>query len=212
MARTSATAFSRSAASADWCRVGSAESSASRMRSMADSASAGRVSHVGRAVSHSFGPREPNSYRNVVRTPIGTPTIVVGATPASRSAQARHARRRTRQSAPPRPRTERDSVHMAIDGAAESTSPTPEMSGVSSSGRPMAAVTAARIADGHRRRVGGVEVLTEQVAEVRVVQRHRPVEQLLVAHAPTGRAARPAALASAPGPRAARAGVWAVST
>ena len=49
------------AAIASWWRRGAWSSSASRIRSMAASGSSGSVSHDGALVSHSFGPRDPNS-------------------------------------------------------------------------------------------------------------------------------------------------------
>jgi hypothetical protein len=62
IASSSADAASRSAGSLGvLASTGSALSGDTRMRSMAASASAGRVSHAGERDSHSFGPRLPNS-------------------------------------------------------------------------------------------------------------------------------------------------------
>ena len=83
------------------------------MRSIATSASAGFVSHDGDRVSHSLGPRLPNSNTNSSKA-------------LANSAESG---------------SSRDSAHMAWLGAAESTSPIPEMIGMIRSGRPTAVAT-----------------------------------------------------------------------
>ncbi len=61
LARMLAVAASRWAAMDEVCPVGSADASARRIRSMAARASSGFVSQFGERISHSLGPREPNS-------------------------------------------------------------------------------------------------------------------------------------------------------
>ena len=136
-----------------WCSAGSAPGGASRMRSMAARASAGRVSHVGERTSHSFGPRLPKSWMN--RSKAAANSTDVGSS--------------------------RDNAHIAWLGSAESTEPRPAMIGMIRSGRPTAVGDAADDAHRHRRHVRGEQVVGEQRAMQRQ-QRQVAIPQASVGH------------------------------
>ena len=125
----------RAAACGDWWASGAALSGDSRIRSMAASASSGRVSQVGDRISHSFGPREPYSCRKTGKPrQEGLRGLAAAAPRGGRSARRTPASKAAVQLGDAA--TTRPSSHSAIDGAAESTSPTPAMRTMSRSGLP----------------------------------------------------------------------------
>ena len=105
-------------------RSGSASGGARRMRSMAASAMSGSVSHVGQLISHSLGPREPNSYRNCSKASLNAAASL----PDASAAAPNRADRPTGPSSNSAVNsldaaTWRPSRHIASDGAADATSP-----------------------------------------------------------------------------------------
>ena len=142
MPRTWAVPASRSVARTSVRAWGESASAAKRMRSMAASGRPGLVPHTWLRSSHSFGPRHPKSRR---KCPKRQSNSAASLSPASASALSRSARPgRPASNAAVNasdPRTMRPSSHSAKLGAAESTSPSPDTSVITSSGRPTAAAT-----------------------------------------------------------------------
>jgi hypothetical protein len=114
ISRTFAVAASRASAFLSLRAVGDSSSAAPRMRSISTVTSSGLVSHTSLRMSHSFGPRLPNSRMNASKP------SRYWADDGSR----------------------RDSSHIARLGAAESTSPRLVMRVSASDGSPSAAATA----------------------------------------------------------------------
>ncbi len=130
------TAF-RSASRAAFWRFGEAESSASRIRSIAANAMSGFVSHVSERMSHSFGPRDPYSARN--SSSAATKALAFASLdPRSRASRPCGPLSKISMSVA-EARTCRLRSHIAYEGAAESTPPKPLINRIAASGLPIAA-------------------------------------------------------------------------
>ncbi len=145
------------------------------MRSIRANANSGSVSHVSKAVSHSLGPREPNSAVNAANSSTNVATGRSGASSGSIAPCSRDMMPETpRSNSAVRvvlAATERPSAHIARDGAAESTSPIPDMSRVAIVGSPSALEQLRRAGTaGRRRRTrrrGAFRTTTRTVRSVR---------------------------------------------
>ena len=146
MASSSADATSRWSARRTFCAFGSIPAGATRMRSMADNASSGRVSHDGDRASHSFGPRLPNSWRKASNSFLNATASAEPLVDSLASTSCTSPSKIDVNSGDAL--TLRPIAHIAMLGAAESTSPMPEMMVIIRSGRPTAFATAVMMPTG----------------------------------------------------------------
>ena len=129
----------RSFAFSSFRSVGAALAGETRIRSIAASASTGSVSHVPHEISHSLGPREPYATRNSSNACKNFCASAVSDVCNRSRTSPKPSSNALFSSADPAiclPRS-----HIAIDGAADSTSPRPAINVSAAPGLPIASHT-----------------------------------------------------------------------